>query len=54
MPKYGAGKQEKPLSFQEFKELVQKARLNTEKAGFIWLLYYAGCRKSEAGTACAV
>jgi integrase len=48
MPKYKAGKQEKPVSFQEFKERVEKARLSAEKAGFIWLLYYAGCRKSEA------
>jgi hypothetical protein len=48
MPRYNGGKQESPMTFQEFKSRVEKANLSTEKKGFIWLLYYAGCRKSEA------
>jgi hypothetical protein len=40
-------KQTRPIAFQEFKNRVEKASLNTEKAGFIWLLYHSGCRKSE-------
>jgi len=46
--RYKHGKQEELLSFQEFRQKVEAAHLNKEKAGFIWLLYYAGCRKSEA------
>lgn len=48
MPHYKKGKQEQPLSFSEFSDRAEKAKLNSEKKGFIWLLYYAGCRKSEA------
>ena len=48
MPKYKRGKQETPLVFQEFRNKVKEAYISTEKEGFIWLLYYAGCRKSEA------
>lgn len=48
MPHYKEGKEEQPLSFFEFKDRVKKSKLNSEKKGFIWLLYYAGCRKSEA------
>ena len=48
MPHYKEGKEEQPLSFFDFKERVEKSKLNSEKKGFIWLLYYAGCRKSEA------
>jgi hypothetical protein len=47
MPKYKDGKQENPLSFQEFRSRVEKANLSIEKEGFMWLLYYAGARKSE-------
>ena len=46
--RYKHGKQEELLSFQEFREKIETAHLNNEKAGFIWLLYYAGVRKSEA------
>jgi len=46
--RYKHGKQEEPMSFQEFKKKVESSSLNSEKEGFIWLLYYAGCRKSEA------
>lgn len=46
--RYKHGKQTGLMDFQEFKNRVEKARLNTEKAAFIWLLYHAGCRKSEA------
>ncbi|MFX1521530.1 MAG: hypothetical protein ACFFCD_16605 [Promethearchaeota archaeon] len=48
MPKYKHGKEENPLSFREFKNKVEKATLSTEKVAFIWLLFWAGCRKSEA------
>jgi hypothetical protein len=47
MPKYKAGKQENPLSFQEFQTLIDKAKLPLEKEAFMWLLYYTGARKSE-------
>jgi len=46
--RYKHGKQEELISFQEFMERVDGSNLNPEKKGFIWLLYYAGCRKSEA------
>lgn len=45
--RYKHGKQTSPMTFQEFKNRVEKASLNSEKEAFIWLLYYAGCRKSE-------
>jgi len=48
MPKYKQGKQQNLLDFHEFSDQVEKARLNTEHSAFIWLLYYSGCRKSEA------
>ena len=48
MPKYKYGKEETPLSYQDFKNRVEKANLSTEKSAFIWLLYWSGCRKSEA------
>ena len=46
--RYKHGKQEEPMSFQEFKKKVESSHLNPEKKGFIRLLYYAGSRKSEA------
>ncbi len=46
--RYRYGKQNGLIGFEEWQNRVEKARLNTEKAGFVWLLYYAGCRKSEA------
>ena len=46
--RYKHGKQERLISFQEFRERVNGSNLNSEKKGFIWLLYYSGCRKSEA------
>jgi hypothetical protein len=46
--RYKHGKQIEPMSFREFRKKVERSKLNSEKRGFIWLLYYAGCRKSEA------
>lgn len=46
--RYKHGKQEELITFQEFRERVDGSNLNFEKKGFMWLLYYAGCRKSEA------
>jgi hypothetical protein len=48
MPKYEHGKQTGLIGFQEWQNRVEKARLTSEKVGFVWLLYYAGVRKSEA------
>jgi len=45
--RYKHGKQEELMSFQEFRERVHRSNLNSEKKGFIWLLYYSGARKSE-------
>ena len=46
--RYKHGKQEELMSFQEFRDRVERSHLNSEKKGFIWLLYYSGARKSEA------
>ena len=50
MPKYKHGKIIESLSFQEIQEKVAHAKsiLNLESLAYFWLLYYAGCRKSEA------
>lgn len=50
MPNYKRGKIVEQLSFQEIQERVKKARkkITLEGLAFFWLLYYAGCRKSEA------
>ena len=50
MPKYKFGKQTEILSFQEIQDKVQAAAhsLTVEAICFFWLLYYVGCRKSEA------
>ena len=50
MPKYKHGKIIESLSFQEIQEKVAaaKPRMNREALAYFWLLYYAGCRKSEA------
>ena len=48
MPRYKEGKEEHPLSFHEFKTKIEESKLSAEKMGFMWLLYYAGSRKSEA------
>ena len=45
--RYRYGKQTGLIGFQEFKNLVEKARLSSEKAAFIWMLYFTGARKSE-------
>jgi len=46
--KYKHGKQEHPISFKDFQERMQRAHLDPEEEGYIWLLYYCGARKSEA------
>jgi len=33
---------------RDLQNSVKKARLNTEKEAFIWLLYHSGSRKSES------
>ena len=50
MPKYKHGKITESLSFQEIKEKVIQVenKLTREALAYFWLLYYAGCRKSEA------
>lgn len=50
MPRYKAGKQTEHLTFQEIQEKVQAAAhsVTKEALAFFWLLYYVGCRKSEA------
>jgi len=50
MPKYEQGKITESLSFQEIQKKVTEAqpRLTREALAFFWLLYYTGCRKSEA------
>lgn len=50
MPKYKDGKIVQSLSFQEIQEKVKAAahQLTREALAFFWLLYYSGCRKSEA------
>jgi hypothetical protein len=45
--KYKHGKQERPITFREFQEHMQKAQLSQEEEAYLWLLYYTGCRKSE-------
>lgn len=48
--RYKDGKQEHPITFEEFCLCVAKAHnsLNEEQEGYIWMLYYTGVRKSEA------
>lgn len=46
--KYKHGKQEHPISFKDFQERIERAHLAPEDEGYLWLLYYTGCRKSEA------
>lgn len=50
MPRYKDGKQTEHQSFQEIQEKVLAAAhsLTREALAFFWLLYYVGCRKSEA------
>ena len=52
MPHYKAGKQEELIGFQDIQGRVSRAQKKTplalEAIGFFWLLYYSGCRKSEA------
>jgi len=50
MPKYKNGKITEQLSFQYVQERVLKVKkkLTLEALAFFWLLYYVGCRKSEA------
>lgn len=47
--RYKSGKQERPISFEQFVFCVARAhnRLTEEAEGYIWLLYYCGVRKSE-------
>ena len=48
--RYKYGKQEEHLSFEEIQEKFKAAAhsLSLEAQAFFWLLYYVGCRKSEA------
>lgn len=48
--RYKHGKQITGIKFQDFCVCVEKAQnhLTEEQNGYIWLLYYSGCRKSEA------
>jgi hypothetical protein len=50
MPNYKNGKIVEQLSFQEIQHRVNRAmkKVTREGLAFFWLLYYAGCRKSEA------
>jgi integrase len=45
--RYRYGKQTGLIGFQEFKDSVKKARLNSEKIAYVWMLYFTGARKSE-------
>jgi len=49
LPKYPQGKQTEQLNFLQVQEKVEAATkdLNIESLAYFWLLYYAGCRKSE-------
>jgi integrase len=50
MPKYKQGKILESLEFPEIqkKMLAARAHLTLESQAYFWLLYYTGCRKSEA------
>ena len=50
MPHYKAGKQIKLLEFSDIQIKVNKSTqdLSLESLAFFWILYYTGCRKSEA------
>lgn len=49
MPHYKSGKQIEQLEFSQVQEKVEasKKKLSQEQLSYFWLLYYAGCRKSE-------
>lgn len=50
MPHYKHGKQKQLLTFEQIYNKVSAAKkhLTLESLAFFWLLYYCGCRKSEA------
>lgn len=48
MPIYKHGKQHDIMSFQEVKQKVIDKKLSISEESFFWILYYTGCRKSEA------
>jgi hypothetical protein len=35
------------MTFKDFSQRIRNAHLDLEEEGYIWLLYYTGCRKSE-------
>ena len=45
---YKHGKQKEIIGFSKIKMFISKAKLPMESEAFFWILYYCGCRKSEA------